>query len=124
MKITENFNSEIDNMSCPCCGALVVNEDFIRRLQALRWIVGKPFVFDKAGGGFYRCRDYQMDNHPDYPDSQHLMGRAADVSTIGWSGKDKAVFLKNAFNLGLSIGRDNYDNWFHVDLRLGDQVYF
>jgi len=124
MKITENFDSSIDQMSCPCCGALVVDNDFIRRIQSLRWLVGKPFVMDKTGGGFYRCRDYQLAHHPEHPDSQHLMGRAMDISTIGWSGVDKAVFLKHAFNLGLSVGRDNYKTWFHVDLRPGKKVYF
>lgn len=109
-------------MHCPCCNSFDYNNDFIHRAQALRWIVQKPFVLDKRGGGFYRCRDYQMKNNPKHPDSMHLLGRAMDVSSIGWSAYDKALFVKNALNLGLSIGA--YETFFHIDFRIGKQVWF
>ena len=121
MQLTRNFNSVYDNMACPCCNGLVYEMPFLNRVQILRDLMAIPFHLDKKGGGFYRCRIYN-DSIGGAKNSQHLHGRAMDVSTHGWTGFQKWQFVHEATKLGLSIGI--YDRWFHIDLRPGNPVVF
>ena len=113
-QISEHFHIVKDNLACPCCNSWQTSS-FWERLQILRWLVDKSFNFCKKGGGGYRCRDYNSSLPNFAPNSMHLLSRAADISSHGWSGVDKHFFVSQAFNLGFSVGV--YDNWFHVDDR-------
>jgi hypothetical protein len=121
MRVTENFDRDSDNMTCPCCGGFPDMADimpFMKRIQILRDFIGLPFKVDP--GGFYRCRDYQKKHHPENPDSQHCLGKAIDFSYRGWSGKDVRRLIKLALELELSV--IIYSTWFHVDMRVGEPI--
>jgi hypothetical protein len=94
---------------------------FLERVQVLRDLMGIPFHLDKSGGGFYRCREYNKSIDGAATNSQHLLGRAMDISKHGWSGSEERQFVKWALAFDLSI--IDYDRWFHVDLRTGDPVF-
>jgi len=120
MQVTKNFNSVSDNMACPCCNAFVYRKPFLDRVQYLRDIMAIPFNLDKRGGGFFRCRDYQQTHHPETKNSQHTLGNAMDIITLGWDGHVKWKFISEATKLGFSIGI--YDSFFHIDYRDGKPV--
>ena len=52
--------------------------------------------------------------------SQHLLGNAADVSNVGWTGAEKAEFVRLALDMDLSVGI--YKTFFHIDCRNTRQV--
>lgn len=101
-------------MQCPCCNAFDYKPAFIDRVQILRDLMQVPFYLDKKGGGFYRCRDYNA-SIGGAKSSQHLLGNAMDVSSLGWDGHKKWEFISEATKLKLSVGI--YNNFFHIDYR-------
>lgn len=121
MQITANFNSVKDHMQCPCCNAFVYDKVFMKRVQILRDLMDTPFYLDRKGGGFYRCR-YYNDSIGGAVGSQHLHGRAMDISSHGWTGNDKWYFVRESQCLDFSVGI--YPNFFHIDLRPGKPVVF
>lgn len=121
MQLSENFNSISDKMHCPCCNAFQYSEVFIKRVQVLRYLLDVPFVLDRKGGGFFRCRIYN-DQIGGAKDSRHLYGDAMDLSHLGWSGSDRHFFVEQAINLGMSVGI--YSNFFHIDLRSNPVLFY
>lgn len=119
MRVSKNFDSVKDYMQCPCCNSFMFDEKAMARFQTLRDLMGTPFYLTKSGGGFYRCRIYQ-DSIGGVSSSQHTLGKAMDVLTHGWNGAVKWKFIKEASNLGLSIGI--YEHFFHIDYRDGSPV--
>lgn len=120
-QVTEHFNVETDNMRCPCCGEIKISMTFIRKIQILRYHLAIPFYLDKEGGGFYRCEKYNK-SISGASESQHMSGRAIDISVIGWSGVTKWKCLRLAMLLDLSIGK--YQTYFHLDSRPVSPVLF
>ena len=114
MQLTKNFNSVTDNMACPCCGSLSYRQEFLDRVQILRDLLATPFYLDQKGGGFYRCRDYNTEIGG-APSSQHLLGNAMDIYSLGWDGSKKWEFISEATKLRFSLGV--YESFFHVDYR-------
>lgn len=71
--LTKNFSRS--EFKCGHCGRLdVLNDDFVRCLQRLRDIVGKPLVIIS---GYRCCAGNASVGGTRY--SQHLFGRAADI---------------------------------------------
>jgi uncharacterized protein YcbK (DUF882 family) len=109
MKLSRNFHDyEFRNE-----GIMEVDPILITKLQALRDIVGHPILITsgvrtikenrEAGGAI---------------NSQHLKGRAVDISTNGWGSTRKYMFLKKAFSLdfsGIAMG----NSFIHLDVRPG-----
>lgn len=121
-QITANFNSVKDFMHCPCgCNAFIYDKTFMKRIQILRDIVDLPFYLDQSGGSFYRCRLYQ-ESIGGVKNSQHLLGRAMDISTHGWGGSTRHFIIEQAMHLDLSMGI--YSSFIHLDLRRGTPVLF
>lgn len=74
---------------------------------------------DKTGGDFYIVSGYRS---PEYnkkvggkPNSQHMYGRAVDISRASFSQKPEA-FKEIALELGFT-GVGFYDDFIHVDVR-------
>lgn len=121
-QVSANFHVIQDNLACPCCNAMVYDQETMTRIQILRDLIDKPFHLDRRGGGFFRCRDYQRSKHPEVRNSQHTLGKAMDISSQGWDGVTKHFFVEQAMQLGFSVGV--YEYFFHIDFRSGNPVLF
>lgn len=116
--ITKNLSS--NEVKCPCCDAVVFDREFVDKLQILRDLMQKSFLYSK--GGFYRCRMYNDSLNNSSKRSQHLMGKACDITTHEWTATDRWKLVKHAVGLGFSVGV--YSAHIHLDLRLGLPVCF
>lgn len=113
--ISKNFTQE--EFECPCCAQLVYEQGLIDKLQRLRDIMQRPFVVNSG----YRCHVHN-DAIGGSPRSQHMLGRACDISTNGWGAWTLYQFVGFATRISLSVGV--YDGFVHVDNRVGDPIFF
>ena len=97
---------------CRGCGRLVLDDNLLDGLEALRKLAGVPVVVN-AG---YRCRQHNQEVGG-VPNSQHTQGLAADIRLPGLS-------LQRMYELALEVpqfsrgGIGAYDGDFlHVDVR-------
>jgi hypothetical protein len=114
IQVTKNFHS--GELMCPCCEALIYDQRTIDFLQISRDIVGRPFVINS----FYRCRIHNDDTGGS-PKSQHLLGKAADISTRGWTGNDIWVMASTIQTYRFSV--IIYQLHIHVDNRIGKPIF-
>jgi len=92
-----------------------MNVEFLEFLDFARGYIKKPFVLTST----YRSEEYnKMIGGAE--NSQHILGRASDISTKGWTGADKAKLVKLALDSGMSVGIDK--NFIHIDNRITTQV--
>jgi zinc D-Ala-D-Ala carboxypeptidase len=93
-------------IACPCCGAIQVDEGALDKLQETRQRLGKPLRINSA----YRCPKHNA-KVKGSPKSQHLQGKAFDVSL---STVTPLELLKAAKLAGFSgVGR--YNSFIHLD---------
>jgi len=67
--LSRDFNAQ--EFTCPCCGKVDMDPDFINRLQAVRTALRVPFK--PVDGGGYRCTQYNETHY-----SAHTEGKAID----------------------------------------------
>lgn len=77
------------------------------RLQVIRDLLGKPITINSG----YRTAAHNA-SVGGKSDSQHLLGKAADIVIPGMTAHEVQAFLKN-WNGGLG----SYSNFTHVDIR-------
>jgi len=83
------------------------------RLQVLRTSFGRALNVNSA----YRCKDHNS-RSGGVKDSKHVLGQAADISTVGWTSEDRSRFIRLATGLGFGgIGINNKQQYIHIDLR-------
>ncbi len=111
-RVSSNFTRE--ELHCPCCLAYRMSPDFVFRLQRLRTYMDRPFIINSA----YRCPDRNK-AVGGAPASKHMEGIAVDISTEGWSSREKYDCLEDAFELGFN-GIGISANFIHLDTRQGD----
>lgn len=102
---------KIEEFACKCgCGANNMQEEFLATLQNFRKEMAIPFVIDSG----FRCKKHNADVGGK-PDSMHLVGRAADISTHDMSDLVRHVFLRRALAIfgGVGVAKQ----FFHVDNR-------
>jgi len=107
VQLSKNFT--LKEFQCPCCGAVKVNPELVRRLQKMRDKLGKPIMINSG----YRCADHNK-VIGGATKSQHLYGNAADISVVGMSAGELADFAEQFFEDG-GLGR--YPGHVHVDVR-------
>ena len=96
-------------LACKGSGALMVDEIALDRLDRLRDLWGKPLVINSG----YRspAHNRKVDGAKN---SQHLYGRAFDISTFGWSDEDYDALYELAKDVGFT-GFGFYADFLHVD---------
>lgn len=99
--------------SCPCCGQVAMNQDFMARLEALRLRWGKSF--SPVDGGGYRCAIYRHSET-----DPHGEGVACDP---GISRDDMHAFLKLAFEMGFrGVGAKQRDGRWQVHIDTASEI--
>lgn len=117
-QITPNFSEK--EIACPCCGAIIYDLSFVKKLQILRDLLGVLFIIKP--GGFYRCEFYNRTLKNASETSKHKLGIAADILVHGWSGAQCWKLVKHAMDMGLSVGI--YGAHIHLDQRGGQPSLF
>lgn len=98
-------------LACPCCGELGLDPLLLVGLEWLRRLVGKPVSINSA----FRCPAHNA-SVGGLPDSQHLLGRAADIRVDGVTPqrlRDLAQQIPYFFEGGIGL----YPTFLHVDVR-------
>lgn len=116
MSIQNSFgNSKFfsdDEMRCPCCGIVKMDDRFMSMLDNFRATWGRP-LFVTSG---FRCKIHNK-KVGGKPDSKHLSGEAAD---IGVGPSERYEFMKLAMRLGFG-GLGVAKTFVHLDSRQGVQ---
>lgn len=109
MKISKDFDRS--EFACKCgCGFDTVDIDLARIVQDLRDYIGGPVKINSG------CRCEKHNNAVGGSDnSQHLLGRAADVCSDYMSPYEIHKYLINKYPKRFGIGL--YDTFVHVDSR-------
>ena len=102
--------SEFDSPDAPGSGSSM-DEIFLERLDICRELSGIPFRINSG----YRTIEHNV-TVGGASMSMHLIGRAADISTIGWDKKKLVEVMIIANSLGL-LGIGLGDNFIHLDDR-------
>ena len=116
MKLTNNFSMSEFECKCGCKMPEYVKKNVIElanNLQVLRDVVGKLDLTNS-----YRCKNHNSDVNGSV-NSQHLLGKAADVKSDTFNPSDLAMvvedLMKNeTFEIG---GIGLYNTFTHVDIR-------
>jgi len=87
---------------------ITLDYKLVELLQKLRWVVGRPI---KIVSG-YRTVSHNR-NVGGSPKSQHLVGRAADITVKGYNPKQLAELAEQLGFDGIGI----YPNFVHLDCR-------
>lgn len=95
-------------IACRGTGRLLVNDDALDRLQALRNVLGRPMIINSA----YRSPEHNA-RVGGASKSQHLQGAAFDISMANHDPED---FIAAARKAGFSgIGTYPRSNFVHID---------
>ena len=107
--ISKHFSEE--EIACKCgCGQLIINTELVGVLEFIRARFMRPITVHSAN----RCRAHNTECGG-ASDSQHLYGKAADISVEGIS---LASIVKAAEQAGADgIGVYNNQGFVHVDVR-------
>lgn len=100
--------------ACKHCGKQIeMNKNLISFLYDVRVAVGKLIIVTSG----YRCPEHNKEVGG-VPNSQHVLGEAADWKIEGISGKDlQAIALTYSKGRIGGIGRSDFTNYIHTDTR-------
>lgn len=110
----EYFSYERDKMlGCPCCGAEMMNDEFMQRLDRLRDLVGFPLRITSG----YRCPVYNDKIAASGRGGPHTTGRAVDLLISGgraWELVGEAI--KHGFTgVGVKQKGPHAGRFIHLD---------
>ena len=108
IQLTANFN--LTEFACKCCGLVKLDPALVKKLQTLRNWIGKPITITSG----YRCLAHNK-TVGGAANSQHLLGKAADMWVEGMSPDTLATHAEAVGFGGIGI----YDTFVHVDTRSG-----
>lgn len=112
-QLTPHFSSS--EMRCPCCNHQVMDVEFMLVLEHTRKMFKRPM---KVNSG-YRCPIYNASLKGASKHSQHMAGKAADISCS--SPRDKYELIRCALAAGIT-GIGIYDSFVHLDTRADTPV--
>jgi uncharacterized protein YcbK (DUF882 family) len=109
MNLSKNFTS--DELKCSHCGKCEMEKEFVVLLQALRDAWGKPLTILSG----YRCIEHNT-KVGGAKNSQHVLGKAVDISIVNMDGLQKFKLLDLIYKTGFT-GIGLHKQFFHVDNR-------
>lgn len=107
----------LKELSCPCCGKMEMNPEFMEKLVLLRKECNFPFKITSA----YRCEAHNRAIHGK-SGSSHLTGNAVDIQVYGNRAYDiitKAGSYGMA-GIGVSQNGEHQKRFIHLDDAEGD----
>ena len=107
VQLTPNFH--IGELECKCgvCIETIVDLEHIRKVQALRYLIGVPVIISSA----YRCQVHNSNVGGAY-NSQHTKGTATDIVVPGMDINELQSIVVHFFD-GVGL----YDSFTHIDSR-------
>jgi uncharacterized protein YcbK (DUF882 family) len=116
--ITKSFS--MWELKCPCgvCQLQVIDLDLPFMLQKLRDIAKRPVIITPRGGAF-RCEKWNK-TVGGLPNSQHLLGKAADIEIHGVTGPELYAMACLAGFTSIGVGA----KFIHVDTRPDTHLWF
>ena len=116
--LTKNF--DLSEYQCRC-GCDMPNEVYLNivklanQLQVLRDKIGKPVKLTNA----YRCKEHNDTIAGSSRNSQHILGKAADIKVKGMTPKEVFDVVESLINEGevLQGGLSDYNTFTHYDFR-------
>jgi len=104
--VSANFNER--EFACRHCGLVRLEPVLLKRVQALRDVVGRPVVISSA----YRCPVYNK-KIGGAPQSKHMLGQAVDIVIKGMTPAQVAQAAAKVGFTGIGIYRSGFT---HVDI--------
>lgn len=90
LTINRKVHFTFGELKCPCCGKVVVNQNFLNKLEDFRCIVGKPIHVNRGT----RCKKYNDSLDNSSKNSAHLYGCAADIVIEGYTAEQIVTLWK------------------------------
>jgi|SRR3990167_8175779 len=117
LRLSEHFSSK--EFECPCCQQIKYSNDFIFTLEQFRQDIDKPILISSG----YRCPKHNQDVGGS-PRSQHMEGRAADITVPGRNSYRLAyeaavvrfLDIPIVFD-GIGCYPESSNQFIHVDIR-------
>lgn len=110
----ESAHFKESELKCECCGANEMTHEALAMAEEFRAAAGSlPVTVNSA----YRCYDRNLAVGGE-PHSQHLQGRALDVSMPGMTAGDLEAIARKCPSV-VGLGRDDFRGFLHIDCRLG-----
>lgn len=100
VNITQNFTT--DELRCPCCYNIGIDQEFMNHLQCARSIAGFPW---KVNSG-YRCMTYNKKVSPK-SQNDHTRGQAVDIAVRSRYKRYKILksILEDPYFKDIAIGK-------------------
>lgn len=109
MEISKNFKRQ--EFACKCgCGYNVVDAELLIVLETIRYHIKEPIYINSG----CRCVDHNKSIGGD-DNSQHLVGKAADIVARRTSPSKIASLVENLYPGQYGVGR--YNGFTHIDVR-------
>lgn len=107
---TEHF-SKLE-LSCPCCGFMGMDQEFMDILEAVRKEYGKPMKLNSS----FRCADHNAAIGAKLS-SSHVMGKAVDIACEGSRNRYELlrVLIMHVCRIGIGEG------FIHIDTDLANK---
>ena len=89
-----------DELKCPCCGKVLMDKSFLRKLNLARFIAGFPFVVNSG----YRCPGHNK--AVGSTSTNHTSGQAADIKCIDANRRyEMVIAMIGVRMMGIGIGK-------------------
>ena len=114
----KEFKCKGNIKGCDCQMPLEVYENIIKlssQLQFLRDYTGRPITVNSG----YRCPEYNAKISGSSKKSQHMLGKAADITIQSLKPAEVFVIIEDLIDMGhmLQGGLGLYDTFVHYDIR-------
>lgn len=116
---SEHFSDA--ELACHHCGCLPdggIDDNLLGLLEDMRSEVGGPLTLSCA----YRCQKHNDELPGSVPNSQHVLGKAADVIVPDGMSVDELADIAVACGAD-GVGRYYSSGFVHVDVRAGRSSY-
>jgi uncharacterized protein YcbK (DUF882 family) len=116
--MTKNFKLKEFKCKCGCDMPLEVYENIIKlasQLQFLRDYTGRPITVNSG----YRCPENNAKISGSSKKSQHMLGKAADITIQSLKPAEVYMIIEDLIDMGhmLQGGLGLYDTFVHYDIR-------
>lgn len=102
-----------DELKCKCCGKMLMDDDFMKKIVQIRMAAGFPFIVTSG----YRCPEHNAKVSSTGQTGPHTTGRAIDIA-VHHQKAHALICLATTYGItGIGVNqKGNYDQRFlHLD---------